>query len=47
MLLLRQQIWKKTWESLKDWWEGWWEKRAEEPFDIEAALARPEEVGGL
>ena len=42
MLLLRQQIWRKTWESLKEWWAAWWgEKRAKEPFDLEAALASP------
>ena len=42
MLLLRQQIWRKTWESLKEWWEGLWGcRQPEDPFDIEAAFATP------
>jgi hypothetical protein len=50
MLLLRQQIWRKTWESLKEWWEGWWEgcRQPDEPFDLEAAFATPQgPAGGL
>ena len=39
---LRLRIWKDLWESLKGLWEGLWgEKRAEQPLDLEAALASP------
>ena len=42
MMQLRLRIWGEMWESLKEWWEGWWgEKQAEPLLDLEAALASP------